>query len=104
MQMAHERLDVYKLSMEVSRWMLSLTFPKGLSDLKNQGCRAATSVTLNLAEGLQRRGRARSNHLAIARGSAAETLTVIDLVRPLRADEMMEKLRRVDRMLEKLGG
>ena len=84
--------------------MLKVTFPRGLSDLKNQGCRAATSVALNLAEGLQRSGKARSNHLSIARGSAAEALTVPDIVQPAGAAEQMEKLRRLDRMLEKMGG
>ena len=104
MQMDHERLDVYKLSVEVARWMLHTPFPRGMSDIKNQGCRAACSVPLNLAEGLKRTGKARSNHLSIARGSAAEALTVLDIVNPEGAAQQMERLRRIDRMLQKLGG
>ena len=60
MRMDHEGLDVYRLSLEVARWMVKQRFPRGLSDLKNQGMRASASVVLNIAEGWRRRGRAQA--------------------------------------------
>ncbi len=104
MRMDHEGLDVYRLSLEVARWMVKQRFPRGLSDLKNQGMRASASVVLNIAEGWRRRGRAQSNHFEIARGSAAEALAVMMIADLPGAPEQAEKLRRVDRMLERLGG
>ena len=80
MQMAHERLDVYKVALEVGRWTLRSRWPRGTSDLKNQAVRASASVALNIAEGSLRRGKAQTHHFEIARGSAAETLTVLQLV------------------------
>ncbi len=104
MRMAHEGLDVYQLALEVARWMVKQPFPRGLSDLKNQGVRSACSVVLNIAEGSMRRGKARTNHYEIARGSAAETLAVLMIADLPRADEQAHKLRRVDRMLQRMGG
>lgn len=104
MQMDHERMDVYALALEVAQWTVRQQFPRGLSDLRNQTIRASWSVVLNVAEGLRRRGKARENHLEIARGSAAETLAALSIV-PLGGVEIQaNKLRRIDRMLERLGG
>jgi len=104
MRMAHERLDVYQVALEVARWMVRVPFPRGLSDLKNQGVRAACSVVLNIAEGARRRGKAKTNHFEIARGSAAEAQTVLMIVELPGGSEQVAKLRRVDRMLERMGG
>jgi len=104
MRMAHERLDVYQVALEVARWMVRVPFPRGLSDLKNQGARAACSVVLNIAEGARRRGKAKTNHFEIARGSAAEAQTVLLIVDLPGGEEQVAKLRRVDRMLERMGG
>jgi four helix bundle protein len=104
MEMYHEKLDVYRLAADVARWVIQTPFPRGLSDLKNKGNRAACSVALNIAEGLKRTNKARSNHLQIARGSAAEVLTVLDIAGPKEASQQMERLRRIDRMLQKMGG
>ena len=104
MQMDHERLDVFQLSVEVARWLVKQRFPSGLSDLRNQGIRAASSVALNIAEGSRRRGKARANHFEIARGSAAETLAVLLIVDLPGTAEAAHKLRRIDRMLQRLGG
>ncbi len=104
MRMAHERLDVYQLALDVARWMVKQPFPRGLSDLKNQGVRSACSVVLNIAEGSRRRGKARTNHYEIARGSAAETLAVLMIADLAGSEEQAHKLRRVDRMLERMGG
>ena len=104
MRMEHEGLDVYQLALEVARWVVKQPFPRGLADLKNQGVRAAASVVLNIAEGSRRRGKARENHYEIARGSAAETLAVLMIADLAGAEEQAHKLRRVDRMLERMGG
>ncbi len=104
MRMVHEDLDVSQFALEVARWMVKQAFPRGLSDLKNQGVRSACSVVLNIAEGSRRRGKARANHYEIARGSAAETLAVLMIADLPGAEEQAHKLRRVDRMLERMGG
>jgi len=104
MQMAHERLDVYQLALDVGRWTLRATWPRGTADLKKQAVRAATSIALNIAEGTRRRGKAQTLHYEIARGSAAETLTVLQLVDMPGGHTQQHNLRRIDRMLEKMGG
>ena len=104
MQMDHERLDVYRLAVQVARWMLRARWPRGTADLKNQAVRAAASVALNIAEGNRRRGKARTNHLEIARGSAAEALTALQIVDLPGGEAVQHDLRRIDRMLERLGG
>ena len=58
----HERLDVYRLSMEVARWVAATDFPRGLASLKDQAVRAAQSVVMNIAE-----GRGRGGDAAVAR-------------------------------------
>ncbi len=102
--MEHERLDAYQVALDVARWMVRQPFPRGLADLKNQGIRAASSVVLNIAEGSRRRGKARNNHYEIARGSAAEALAVLMIADLPGKDDVAHKLRRVDRMLQKMGG
>ncbi len=102
--MDHVWLDAYRVALEVARWMVRQSFPRGLADLKNQGVRAAASVVLNIAEGSRRRGKARANHYEIARGSAAEALAVLMIVEVPGSDEAADKLRRVDRMLQRMGG
>ncbi|MBW1877930.1 MAG: four helix bundle protein [Deltaproteobacteria bacterium] len=104
MRFAHEGLDAYRLSLEVARWIGNAAFPRGVADLKDQGHRAARSVVLNIAEGRSRNGRARSNHYSIARGSAAETCSVLDLVDLPQGAEQQDKLRRVNQMLRNMGG
>jgi four helix bundle protein len=104
MRFDHEGLDAYRLALEVARWIGKATFPRGAADLKDQGTRAARSTVLNIAEGRSRSGRARSNHYSIARGSAAETCSVLDLVDLPGGEEQQQKLRRVNRMLHKMGG
>lgn len=104
MQMDHEKLDSHRVALEVARWMVATRFPRGLSDLKNQGMRASASVVLNIAEGSRRRGKARSNHYEIARGSAAEALSVLLIVELPGWQAQADKLRRVDCMLSRMGG
>lgn len=103
MQSDFERLDVFQVALSVARWLPGQSFPRGMSDLKSQAVRAAQSAVLNIAEGVGRRGDARRNHYAIARGSANEALAALLMVDLPGGDDMAERLRRVDRMLQVLG-
>ena len=105
-QFAHERLDCYKLAVEVARWFEQNRFPRGRAELRKQGQDAADSVVLNIAEGAGRRHAAAAgkNHHEIALGSAAEACAVLALVSTLAgAAEQQQKLRRVGAMLAKMG-
>jgi four helix bundle protein len=96
----HEKLDVYRLSVEVARWAATVPVPSHRRHLRDQLARAADSVVLNLAEGSGHpRGAARWNHYRIARGSAAEVCAVLDLLRPRDARERQVQLRRIAAML-----
>ena len=46
----HERLDCYRLAIEVNRWFSRAGFPRGRSHLRDQGLRASDSVVCNIAE------------------------------------------------------
>jgi four helix bundle protein len=103
MELGHERLDVYKLALEVARWAAVQPFPSVRKHLRDQLIRAADSVVLNIAEGSGREpGDARRNHLRIAAGSAAEAAAVLDLVTLPDGAASQDKLRRVVAMLSKL--
>ena len=75
-----ERLDVYRLAVEVARWAARQGFPARRKHLADQLVRAADS---------------RQNHYRIAKGSAAEVFAVLDL-----AD--LPETRRIDAMLQKM--
>ena len=104
-QFAHERLDCYKLAVEVARWFARNRFPRGRAELRKQGQDAADSVVLNIAEGAGRRyaDAAGKNHHQIALGSAAEACAVLELVSTLSgAVEQQHNLRRIGAMLAKM--
>ena len=98
----HERLDVYRLAVEVARWIAGTQFPVNLRALEDQAVRASQSIVLNIAEGASRRGQAGRNHFRIALGSVAETCAVLDLVDLAGATEQQARLRRVGSMLYRL--
>ena len=98
----HENLDVFKLAVEVARWVRDTPFRRGDADLRDQTLRAARSVVLNLAEGRARGGDAGRNHFRVAWGSAAEACAALDLVDLPSAAEQQQKLRRVGAMLRGL--
>ncbi len=98
----HETLDVYRLVLEVARWFPTVTAPRGRASLKDQGCRAADSVVLNIAEGRGRGGGAGKNHFRIALGSAAEFSAVLDLLEPRDGAIYHQKIRRIGAMLARL--
>ena len=98
----HERLDVYRLAVEVARWIAAAQFPAHLRALEDQALRASQSIVLNIAEGASRRGQAGRKHFRIALGSVAETCAVLDLFDLAGATEQQAKLRRVGSMLYRL--
>ena len=98
----HERLDVYRLAVEVARWVGGAQFPTNMRALEDQALRASQSIVLNIAEGASRRGQAGRNHFRIALGSVAETCAVLDLIALAGATEQQAKLRRIGSMLYRL--
>jgi four helix bundle protein len=106
-----QKLDVYQRSIE----FLALAhrvrerLPKGHADLADQFRRAAQSVPQNIAEGCGRTTRAdKAKHYTIARGSAMESASHLDV---MRVDELVdpelyargiELLDRIVAMLTKL--
>ena len=101
----HERLDVYRVSIEFATMVPALTRAARAS-LRDQLERAAASVSLNLAEGSGRRGvRDRLQFFSIAQGSAMECAAAIDLLLANRhvaqadATRAKQKLIRVIQMI-----
>lgn len=100
--LSHEKLDVYRLAVQVARWVRTTRFPRGDADLKDQARRAAQSVVLNVAEGCHSLGGNRGKHFRIARGSAAEVCAVLDLVDLPQGAAQQDAMRRVVAMLSRL--
>jgi four helix bundle protein len=99
---AHESLDVYRLALDVARWVAMARFGPGMADLRDQAIRASRSVVLNIAEGRARGGDAGRNHLRIALGSAAEVCAVLDLAVLPGGEVQQVALRRVGAMLARM--
>ena len=96
-----EHTDVYRLAKSVNLRVAAVRWPTGRSHLKDQAIRAADSVVLNTAEGWERgRSNAARNHFRIAKGSAGEAFSCIDII---DGDEQLKTdLRRLGAMLGKL--
>jgi four helix bundle protein len=80
----YERLDVYQCAIKHLAFVFRSIpkLPRGYSALIDQWRRAATSVSLNIAEAVGKTSDAdRSNRYAIARGEAMECGAIIDVVR-----------------------
>jgi four helix bundle protein len=101
-QFDHEMLDVYRLTLEVMRWLNEAEFPRGHGWLREQVLRSCGSVVLNIAEGRSRGGDAGRNHYRVALGSAAETCAALDIAALPDSPAQQEKLRRVGAMLARL--
>ena len=97
-----ERLDAFRLAVEVARWVRGCRWPAKTTHLHDQAMRAADSVVLNLAEGASSTGRQRAKHFDLARGSAGEVFAATLLVDLQRAEEARGKLRRLNQMLARL--
>ena len=79
----HEKLDVYRISLEFVGWAYRLSSSsKGMDrPARDQLLRASQSITLNIAEGNGRRPtQDRRRFLDIACGSALECAAVLDVL------------------------
>ena len=102
-QFDHERLDCYRLAVEVNHWFARASFPRGRAHLKDQGIRASDSLVLNIGEGCSKwNSGAGKNQLRIALGSAGECCAVLDLVKLAGGTHQQNKLRRIGAMLAKM--
>lgn len=109
MDKPHKKLDVWKLSMELSGtvYRLTATYPSDEKfGLVSQMRRAAVSIPSNVAEGAARSsGNEFRNFLSIARSSLSELDTQLDLSRQLgfiteqARQEIDVPLTRIDKML-----
>jgi len=109
MDKPHKKLDVWKLSMELSRVVYRLTtgYPsEERFGLVSQMRRAAVSVPSNIAEGAARDSNNEFRHfLSIARSSLSELDTQLDLsqdlgfVTGISRSEIDRLLTRIDKML-----
>ncbi len=79
------RFRAYDLSLEALRLTRAPLARLRVADrtIADQLQRAATSVSLNLAEGAKRRGRDRAQFYRIAAGSAAEARACLDVAEAL---------------------
>ncbi|HEY6039610.1 MAG TPA: four helix bundle protein [Kofleriaceae bacterium] len=108
----HERLDVYRLTVEFIAWVgvliderLGKTRPSAVKHLDE----ASTSIALNIAEGNGKRSAIdRARFLDIARGSALESAACLDVLAARKRLEPSElapgknRLIRIVSMLTKL--
>ena len=79
----HERLDVYKLALEFSGWsfQLSRTLTGANRFARDQLLRASQSIPQNIAEGNGKRQiNERKRFFEIARGSAMECASILDIL------------------------
>jgi four helix bundle protein len=87
-QFDHEKLDVYRLSIQFVGWADQLTTDVNGSHryAREQLARAASSIPLNIAEGnAKRQGKDRCRFFEIARGSATECAAALDVMVSIRA-------------------
>jgi four helix bundle protein len=111
-QFDHERLDVYRVAIDFVAWTGSLIDgPLAACRISavSQLDRASTSVPLNIAEGNGKRSaKDRCRYLDIARGSALESASCLDVLvarKVLAVEDAaagMALLKRVVEMLSKL--
>jgi four helix bundle protein len=104
-----ERLDAYNVALELQALASEFRFPRALAHLRDQLDRAATSIVLNIAEAVGRRGAGERAHFyVIARGSAMECAAIIDIIRgrgvapPARCDRARALIVRSVQMLTRL--
>jgi four helix bundle protein len=83
MQFDHEKLDVYKVSLEFNRQIAAMVCELRETNRhgRDQLLRAALSIPLNIAEGNGKRSVAdRKRYFEIARGSAMECAAAMDVL------------------------
>lgn len=78
----HERMDVYKIALELYGAAMTCVPRKGARTLRDQLERASSSVVLNIAEGAGRTSSTDKKHFyEIAKGSATECAAILDVLR-----------------------
>ena len=105
-----QRLDVYQCAIQFFGLATRLAecVPRGYSSISDQLRRAALSVPLNIAEGSGKTARDAARFYTIARGSALECASIVDVLDTLGTAEAAdiekcrELLERVVSMLTKL--
>ena len=113
MSFGHEKLDVYRVSIEYINWVY--TYCENLSGThrhaRDQLLRASQSIPLNIAEGNGKATAAdRRRYFEIARGSALECAAIQDVLEVRKAIVPEENLKgkvlldRIVAMLIRLGG
>ena len=83
MQFDHEKLDVYKVSLEFSGYAAGIiqSIKGNWRHIKDQLARASLSIPLNIAEGNGKRSVLdRRRYFEIARGSAMECAATLDVL------------------------
>jgi four helix bundle protein len=83
MELDHERLDVYRVSLEFAAWAYWLCRDLKGTDrhARDQLLRASQSIALNIAEGCGKMPSAdRGRYLQIASGSARECGAILDIL------------------------
>jgi four helix bundle protein len=113
MAFGHEKLDVYRLSIDYVAWVFAKANElNGVHRfIRDQWLRASQSMPLNIAEGNGKAADAdRRRYFEIARGSALECAAIQDVLRvgeALAETEHQQRKGQLDRvagMLSKLGG
>ena len=113
MSLGHEKLDVYRLSIDYVAWVFAQSVElTGIHrHARDQWLRASQSIPLNIAEGNGKTAEAdRCRYFEIARGSALECAAVQDVLRvgnALEENEHQDRKKHLDRiaaMLSRLGG
>jgi four helix bundle protein len=97
-----ERLDVFRLAVEVNRWFAAAKFPRGRTHLRDQGLRASDSVVCNIAEGITKGGAGGKQTLRTALGEAGECFGTLACVELPGVEEQRDHLRRIGAMLNKM--
>jgi four helix bundle protein len=113
MAFSHEKLDVYKIAIEYTKWAFAVG--KNMSGAhrhaRDQLFRASQSIPLNIAEGNGKATEADRRHFfEIARGSTLECAAIQDVLEVCGAIRLEENragkdlLDRIAAMLTKIGG
>jgi four helix bundle protein len=113
MEFGHEKLDVYRLSVDYVAWVYEKAAAlAGIHrSAREQWLRASQSIPLNIAEGNGKAAKAdRRRYFETARGSALECAAIQDVLvvgKVLEREESQKykiQLERVVAMLSRLGG
>ncbi len=106
-QFWHSKMDVYRVAIEFVKFVGTLGEDvfECQSGRRQQLCRAADSIPLNIAEGqVQASIRMRKKHYQIALGSAAECDAIVELlqIKGHATGDSRERLARIGAMLWRL--